>query len=184
MLIARCSRWMDHVASGPLRRVFQNPKRLLQDFVEPGMTTLDVGCGSGYFSLGMASLVGEVGRVVAVDIQGDVVERLRKKASAAGLSGRIEARVCNEQSLEIKDLERQIDFALAFYVVHHAPSGPKLMTDVHRALKPGGRFLVVEPRHHASAEECAVIEAGAAELGFKVVDHPRLVRSWAVALVK
>ncbi len=52
------------------------------------------------------------------------------------------------------------------------------------ALKPGGEFLVVGPRHHASVAECDAVEASAREAGFVVSGHPRLKQDWAVALAK
>jgi predicted methyltransferase len=58
------------------------------------------------------------------------------------------------------------------------------MADVHKALKPGARFLVVEPGHHASPEECAATEAVAREAGFAAAGHPKLIRDWAALLVK
>lgn len=176
--------WIDRILARPIRYLFETPRRLLRGYVERGMTVLDVGCGTGYYSLGMARLVGPSGRVVAVDTQAEVIAVLRKRAREIGLSERIEARVSDVQDLGVSDLSGHVDFALAVYVLHHAADVPGLVTDVHRALKSGGRFLVVEPKHHASAAEREAIEGAARGAGFLVADHPQLKRDWAVVFVK
>ena len=126
MLGKTCSRWIDYIVAIPLRRLCQNPKRILGNYVRPGMTVLDVGCGKGYFSFGLAQMVGSNGRVVCVDLQAEVIESLKARATRTGLSERIDTRICNNHCLEIYDLTGQVDFALAFYVMHHAAdiSGP------------------------------------------------------------
>ena len=179
------SRWIDHiVGAGRLRPLFQSPRRILRDYVKPGMTVLDTGCGSGFFSLGMARMVGSNGKVVSVDLRPERIKELEMHASKAGLSGRIYARVCSDHDLGVSDFANQVDFAIAFYVVHHAADAAGLMIGVHSALKQGGKFMIVEPGHHASADECRSVEAIAQQAGFSVVDHPKLLRDWAVLLAK
>ncbi|MDI6808931.1 MAG: class I SAM-dependent methyltransferase [Candidatus Eisenbacteria bacterium] len=176
--------WIDRVLAKPIRYLFETPGRLLKDYVKHGMTVLDVGCGEGYYSLGMAKLVRREGRVIAIDAQVEVIANLRRKAEKAGLSERIETRVCSEEDLGIRNLSGQVDFALAVYVIHHAKDAGSLMSDVHRALKPGGNLLVVEPGHHASAAEREATETAARTAGFALAEYPRLKRDWAVAFVK
>jgi ubiquinone/menaquinone biosynthesis C-methylase UbiE len=185
MAIEFISRWLDHiVGAGFFRSYFQNPGRILRYYVKPGMTVLDIGCGEGFFSLGMAGMVGSSGKAICVDINADTISQLKLKAAKAGLSERIDARICTEQSLKIDDLNGQIDFALAFYVVHHAADVPKLMSHVFQALKPGGAWMIVEPSHHSSDDYCEKTETLASQSGFRVVDHPKLIRDWAVLLKK
>lgn len=176
--------WIDRILAKPIRYLFENPKRLLKDYVKQGMTVLDVGCGSGYFSLGMSRLVGPTGQVVSVDTKTEAIAALRKKAEQAGLSRRIGARVCSKKDLELGEMNGKVDFALAVYVLHHASDAARLMSNVYRALKPGGKFLVVEPKHHASADEREVVEAGARQAGFVLSGYPKLKRDWAVTFVK
>jgi len=178
------TRWIDSVLAKPLRHLVETPRRMLKGYVKPGMTVLEVGCGAGDHSLGMAKLVGSNGRIVSVDTDTESIATLRQRAARAGLSGRIQAQVCSERDLEIHDLAGEVDFALAVYVVHHAADAAGLLRDVHGALKPGGILLVVEPRHHASAAECQATESEAQEAGFTIVDHPKLWRDWAVRFEK
>jgi ubiquinone/menaquinone biosynthesis C-methylase UbiE len=66
--------------SNPLRRLVHDPQVIVGPFVEPGMTVLDVGCGVGWFSIPMAQMVGEKGQVIAVDLQPQMLDMLRRRA--------------------------------------------------------------------------------------------------------
>jgi ubiquinone/menaquinone biosynthesis C-methylase UbiE len=52
-----------------LRRLLQDPDKIVKPYVKEGMVVLDVGCGMGFFSLTLARLVGKTGKVVCVDLQ-------------------------------------------------------------------------------------------------------------------
>ena len=75
------SRWIDYIVEKTLRRLWQQPRRILRDYVKAGMTVLDVGCGTGFFSLAMAKMVGPDGRVVCVDLKIDAVKSLEGRAA-------------------------------------------------------------------------------------------------------
>jgi len=184
MSSAVLTRWIDAVLRKPLRRLVETPTRMLKGYVKPGMIVLDVGCGAGDHTLGMAGLVGPNGRVVSVDTDTESIATLKERVARAKLSERIQARVCTEQDLGTDDLAGQIDFALAVYVVHHAADAAGLMRNIRAALKPGGILMVVEPRHHASPAECQATESAAQEAGLTIVDHPKLWRDWAVRFEK
>lgn len=178
------ARWIDLILGKPLRYLLERPERVLRDYVKEGMTVLDVGCGKGFYSIGMARLVGSRGHVISVDLQAEAIDALRKRIAQTRLSERIEPRICTDWGLAIEDLAGDVDFALAVYVVHHAKDAARLMSNVHRALKPGGVFLVMEPRHHASAAECEATESAAQEAGFTITGHPKLKRDWTVSFTK
>ena len=179
-----CTHWLDHIFCCTLRSYFHNPKRILANFIKPGMTVLDIGFGDGYFSLGMARMVGPDGLVVCVETEYDKVESLKLQAVDSGLAERIDSRICSDSNLEIDDLTTQIDFSLAFFVVHHAVDIPALMDGTQKALKLGGKFLIVEPSHHASASYCEAVESAAKQAGLSVIGHPKFIRTWAVLLIK
>lgn len=184
MAIRFWSHWLDHIFCCILRSFTHNPGRILADFVKPGMTVLDIGFGGGYFSLGMARMVGPGGLVICVETEYEKIEALRSIAVDSDFAERIDPRICTDYSLAIDDLTDQIDFSLAFFVVHHAADMPALMSETQKALKPGGKFLIVEPCHHASAGYCESVEKAAQQAGLSVVGHPKIIRTWAVLLVK
>ena len=62
-----------------IRRLLQNPRKILSPFIKEGMTVLDLGCGPGFFSLDMAHMVGSAGRAIAVDLQQGMLIKLREK---------------------------------------------------------------------------------------------------------
>ena len=64
-----CPWWMGYLLANPLRRLLEEPEKLIGPFVKEGMTVVDYGCGMGFFTLPMARLVGPGGKVIAVDVQ-------------------------------------------------------------------------------------------------------------------
>jgi len=178
------SRWIDSILMRPLRHVLERPTRVLKRFVEPGMTVLDVGCGSGLYSIAMARLVGPDGRVIAVDIDPDAITKLRERLAGSRLSRRIEPRLCSGHDLGLDDLKSRFDLALAVYVLHHASDPSQLMANVRCALKPGGIFLVIEPGHHSSPPEREALESAARQAPLMAVSFPKLLRDWAVVFQK
>ena len=128
----------------PVRRLFQDPRRILRGLVKSGDTAIDLGCGPGYFTLPMAQMAGPQGRVIAVDLQPAMLQKMSARAAAAGLGARITAHLCPADTLALDDAGA--DFALAFYMVHELPDAARFLAEAHAALKPGARLLVVEPR--------------------------------------
>ncbi len=73
-----------------IRRLIQPPGKIVGPYIQEGNTVIDMGCGPGYFTIDMAKIVGPEGRVIAVDIQAKMLERVRKKAQKHGLAERID----------------------------------------------------------------------------------------------
>ncbi len=165
-----CPWWLGYVLLTPLRRIIEKPERMLGPLVREGMTVLEPGCGMGYFTLPLARLVGPEGLVVAVDLQDKMLARLKKRAQQAGLAQRIQTRLCREDSLDLDDLAGRAQLAVAIHMLHETSSRPAFLEQVHRALAPGGRLLVVEPKLHVSRQEFAQSLAEAQQAGFTLVE--------------
>jgi ubiquinone/menaquinone biosynthesis C-methylase UbiE len=163
----------------PVRRLAQDPRRILRGLVAAGDTAVDLGCGPGFFTLPLAAMTGEQGTVIAVDLQQEMLDRLRARAERAGLAARIQLHRCRADSL---DLDCQADFALAFYMLHEVPDAAAFLRQVRDALRPQGRFLLVEPRGHVSAAEFEASMALAGKAGLSLVSQPRLAFSRAALL--
>jgi ubiquinone/menaquinone biosynthesis C-methylase UbiE len=141
----RHARWLNL----PLRRWFQRPEKMLGAYVQPGYTVVDLGCGGGFFTVIMAKMVGEKGRVIAVDLQEEMLEIARSYARKKGVLDRIDFRRCSADDLRLNDLHA--DFALAVYVVHEVPEPLKFFTQTADLLKPDGVFLMLESKAHVDA---------------------------------
>lgn len=78
-----------------IRKRYQNPQLILNDYVKKGMIAADIGCGMGYFSLPMAEMVGEQGKVVCVDLQKQMLSELKKRAEKQNHGNLIELINCS-----------------------------------------------------------------------------------------
>jgi ubiquinone/menaquinone biosynthesis C-methylase UbiE len=179
-----CPFWVGYLLASPLRRLLQDPEKILGPYVKPGMTALDVGCAMGFFSLPLARMVGEKGKVVCLDLQEKMLRSLRKRAIKAGVADRIITRLGGKDSLGLQEFEGKIDFALAFAVIHEVPDAGGLFGEISKAMKSGSRCLVAEPKWHVSAEEFEATLSIAEEKGFQVGDRPMIVRSHSALLAK
>lgn len=166
--------WAGYLLLSPLRKRSVDPMDLLRPYVREGTLALDAGCAMGFFSLPLAGLVGESGRVVCVDMQKRMIVSLRRRAERAGLADRIDARLCSQNSLMLGDLPGRIGFALAFGVVHEVPDRGRFLGELHRALARGGRLLIGEPRWPVPAADFRETVDAALAKGFI------LEREWAL----
>lgn len=179
-----CPWWIGYFLLIPWRRFIHDSKLILSPYVREGMTVLEIGPGMGYFSLTLAQLVGPHGRVICVDVQEKMLEKLKKRAQKAGMLDRITAVRASEQSLLIQEFEGKVDFALAFAVAHEVPDQPKLFEEIHRAIQPGALLLLSEPKGHVTTEAFETTLAIAHGAGFKVESKVQIKQSHSVLLRK
>jgi ubiquinone/menaquinone biosynthesis C-methylase UbiE len=147
-----CPWWLGYFLVSPLRRLIENPERLLGPHARPGMKILEVGCGMGYFTLPLARMVGSEGRVLCVDVQPRMLAALGRRARRAGLADRIEARPCGAASLGLGDRASAFDLAVLIHVLHELPDTASALAEIRSALKPEGHLLLIEPPGHVSRE--------------------------------
>ena len=179
-----CPVWIGYLLASPLRKLLQNPSKILSPHVKKGMNVLDIGCGMGFFSLPLAKMVGSDGKVICVDLQEKKIKALEKRARKAGLLKRIETRLCSQTSLGLDNLNEKIDFALAFAVVHEVPDTNAFFFEIYKSLKPAGKLLVSEPKARVSENDFSTSVSVAEENGFKVIEKPEIGRSYSVVLGK
>ena len=162
-----------------IRKWLQNPLKILSPYIEEGMTVLDVGCGPGFFSIDMALLVGESGRVIASDLQEGMLQKLGNKIRDTEIEERITLHKCSENRLGISE---QVDFVLAFYMLHEVPNQEGFFGEIESVLKPSGRIFIAEPPFHVSKSAFEEMVAKARKSGFVPVDRPKVFLSKAVVL--
>jgi SAM-dependent methyltransferase len=179
-----CPWWLGYLLASPMRCWVQKPEDLLAPYIREGMTVLEPGPGMGFFTLPMARMAGESGRIVAVDIQARMLDSLRRRALNAGLLARIETRLAQPDSLEIDDLKGAVDFVLAFAMVHEMPSAGEFFRQASAALKSGGLLLLAEPAGHVKPDVFARELEAARAAGLEEVTRPAIRRSLAAVLRK
>jgi len=179
-----CPVWVGYLLASPVRKLFQDPQKMLSPYVKEGMNVLDIGCAMGFFSLPLAKMVGSNGKVICVDVQEKMIEALEKRALKAKMSDRIETRICRHNSLDLNDLKEKIDFVLAVAVVHEVPDASAFFSEIYETIKQDGKFLVVEPKGHISEKDFEISVSLAEQNGFEVIDSPQISRSRVVLLGK
>lgn len=110
--------------------------------IGPGSHVADVGAGDGYFSVRLARAVGDSGRVYAVDISPEQLSRLRARLEREGI-GNVE--VIEGRPDDPRLPEAALDAALIVNAYHEMTEYPEMLGHLRRALKPGGRLVIVEP---------------------------------------
>ena len=109
--------------------------------IQPGMVVADIGCGTGLFSRLMAPLVGNRGRLVAVDITEEFVNHVVSTSHEQGVKN-VTGVVCRVDSVQLP--AESIDLAFICDTYHHFEYPYKTMRSIHRALKPNGKLVVVD----------------------------------------
>jgi ubiquinone/menaquinone biosynthesis C-methylase UbiE len=174
-----CPWWMAWTFDNPLRKLFQDPERILWSLVSEGMTVADIGCGMGYFSVAMTKMVGPGGRVLSVDLQEKMLQSLKKRAVRAGVQDRITTILAEPGDIKISG---KVDFVLAFWMVHEVKDIPRFFGQVAVVLKPGGKVLYAEPRMHVTQKRFEEILGYAKDAGFAVNDYPKVGMSRSAVL--
>ena len=179
-----CPWWLGYLLASPIRRWLQDPAEVVAPYVHAGMTVLEPGPGMGFFTLELARQVGPAGRVIAVDMQPKMISSLKRRAERAGLSSRIDARVCPEKSMALTDLAGAVDFTLAFALVHELPDPEPFFVEVAAASKPDATLLFAEPSGHVKPAGFEAELQFAIKAGFAVTSRPTIPRSHAALLTR
>jgi ubiquinone/menaquinone biosynthesis C-methylase UbiE len=176
-----CPWWLCRSFDNPLRRLFQDPEKILEPHVKPGFTVIDVGPGMGYFTIPLLRLVGSGGKVVALDIQKRMLDALRQRAERAGLSGNLTTHLGNPGDPAMPD---NADFILIFWMIHEVPDQRAFLSDLGACLRPGGRMLIVEPHLHVRAEKFRSTLDAAEQVGLRLTDRPGISLSRSALFTK
>jgi len=132
--------WLDR----PERENEENPARCIESLrLKPGDVVADLGAGSGYYSFRMAPLVGAKGKVLAVEIQDEMIAELKKRIAKDNVTN-VETVKCTESDPKLP--EGGVDLVIMVDVYHELEFPYEVMTAVKKSLKPGGRVAFVEFR--------------------------------------
>ncbi|HEV2494142.1 MAG TPA: class I SAM-dependent methyltransferase [Terriglobia bacterium] len=132
--------WLDR----PERADEERPAAVLDALeLRGGEVVADLGAGSGYFTFRIAPKVGKTGKVLAVDLQDEMLDTIRRRAQAL--------KVTNVEEVKASETDpalplNGVDLVLMVDVYHELAYPFEVMTKVRQALKPGGRVVFVEYR--------------------------------------
>ncbi len=127
--------------------MFSNPQNNINTLgVDNGMKVADLGSGSGFYSIECAKLVGNRGRVYSIDVQQDLLDKIKNSASLLGLHN-VEIVWGNIEKIGGTKLrEAVIDRAILSNTLFQIEEKDRdnLVLEIKRILRPGGKILVVD----------------------------------------
>jgi ubiquinone/menaquinone biosynthesis C-methylase UbiE len=131
-----------------LRDVFFPPaKKLKKAGLKPGNQVVDFGCGPGSFSLAAAHILGQSGKVYALDIHPLAIQRVKTKAMKSGLQN-IET-ISSDGATGLP--EQSVDFVILNDVLHEVDDPDAVLSELHRVMKPEGILFFSD--HHMSEKD-------------------------------
>ena len=134
--------FMADFIDNPLRRRLQPPyETAVRHGLESGMSVLEVGPGNGTYTMGAARRVGANGKLVTIDIEPKMIERVKRRAEAEGVEN-IEARVADVYELPFDDGAFDVVYMIA--VIGELPEPVRAMQEFRRVLSPSGTLVFSE----------------------------------------
>jgi SAM-dependent methyltransferase len=154
-----CPAALSWVVDNPLRRRYMRPV-LDRIGIRPGERVLELGPGPGAFTVGAARRVGQQGRVIAVDIQPEMIAQVEQRVQAAGLTN-VETHVASAHSLPLDDAS--VDRAFLVTVLPEIPDPGRALAELRRVLRPDGTLSITEefydPDYLFLSETVRLVEA-------------------------
>ena len=120
--------------------------------IEQNHSVIDFGCGAGNYTIPAAKVVGESGRVYAVDKNKESLDELMHRSEKIGLKN-IE-RIDVSERIKVPLQEESVDVVLLYDVIHLVDNRRKLLTEMHQVLKTNA-LISIYPKHH---QECMNME--------------------------
>jgi ubiquinone/menaquinone biosynthesis C-methylase UbiE len=160
--------------------------------LKPGMAVGDIGAGTGLFTRLFAQAVGDQGKVYAVDISPKFIQYIEKTCREKGIKN-VTGIVCKPDSVELA--AQSIDLAFICDTYHHFEFPFKTIASIRRALRPGGRVVLVDFKripgvssewvlNHVRAGQGTVTKE-ILSTGFKIVEEPQfLTENYCVVFEK
>jgi ubiquinone/menaquinone biosynthesis C-methylase UbiE len=142
LLGVNCASVKQRMYEGGGRDEWQQPERVIETLaLQPGLRVADLGSGSGYFTLRLASAVAPDGRVYAVDVDPDINALLEKRLLEEGI-GNVAVLLATPEDPGLP--EAGVDLLFTSNTFHHLPDPASYFAQVKPALGPGGRVAIIE----------------------------------------
>ncbi len=157
--------FMIHFIDNPIRRMVQplhkHPEHL---GIKPGLTVLEIGPGSGTYTLATAEALGPQGKIIAIDIEERVVEYVRKRIVHQRMTN-IEMRQGDAQALAFES--ESFDAIYAIAVFGEIPDRGRALREFKRVLVPGGTLAISELLPDPDSQPAARVRAECENTGFR-----------------
>jgi ubiquinone/menaquinone biosynthesis C-methylase UbiE len=135
-----CPFALSWIVDNPLRR-WDMRNALVHAGLRPGETVLELGPGPGAFTLEAAQRVGPAGKVIAVDIQPEMIAQVQARVQAAGVTN-VDTHVASAYELPLEDAS--VDRTYLVTVLPEVPDPVRALREIRRVLKPGGVVSMTE----------------------------------------
>ena len=128
-----------------LRRRLQPPDRIIADSaIRTGMKILEVGCGSGAFTIAAARAAGLEGQVYALDIEERMLKQLERKLASPENSDIRNIELLNKSAYELPFKDCSLDLIFMVTVFQEIPDKQRALKEAQRVLKPSGILAISE----------------------------------------
>lgn len=162
-----------------VRKLVHRPHRILETHIRKGMTVLDLGCGPGFFTIEIARLVGETGKVIAADLQQGMLDKVAAKIRGTELEQSIELHRCQDDTIGIS---QKVDFILAFWMMHEVPDQKRLFEELISIMNHGARLWIIEPKIHVTEKAFKKMTGLLEQAGLEIIERPRIWLSRSILL--
>ncbi|HBG45822.1 MAG TPA: methyltransferase [Deltaproteobacteria bacterium] len=117
-----------------------DPERVLREAgLKPGDIFADIGSGPGFFTIPAARIIGPSAMAFAIDTQAEMLIDLRDRRNPPD-----NVVLMKSEEYELPLADSEADFALMAYVLHETGDKTRLLLEIKRVMKPGGRLLVID----------------------------------------
>jgi ubiquinone/menaquinone biosynthesis C-methylase UbiE len=124
------------------RHELLRPAELLRSLgLKRGDTFADIGCGPGFFTVPGAEIVGDEGRVLAADIQGEMLSAVKSRVAERGFTN---VRILKTSDVEVPLPPHSVDLALLAFTLDEIDQRARFLHRVGRTLRPDGKLVVIE----------------------------------------
>jgi ubiquinone/menaquinone biosynthesis C-methylase UbiE len=155
-----------NIIDNPFRRRIQPPNETpARHGVEPGMKVLEIGPGNGTYTVAFAQKVGEYGKVITIDIEPKMIERVKMRAKIEGIKN-IDARVADVFELPFED--SYFDAVYMITVIGEIPTPERAMREFYRVLSPQGTLSFSELFMDPDYPLAGSLEKKAQSVGFRI----------------
>ena len=137
------------------REVYNQRHTVVKELqLRPSSDIADIGAGTGFYSLLFAKAVGATGNVFAVDITEDFIFNINRRAKEQNLNN-IHAVLSNQKDTLLAP--QSIDLAFVCATYHHFEYPHTMLASIHRALRPGGKLVIIDFRKQAELSSAWVM---------------------------